>query len=238
MLRYFVFLLSFVSTCLGSMTASAQEDLPIPGRVFAVSAIVYENGEILGTPSFTVREGQAASVATHSGQQYALEVRIDAAAPAQLAELGDPNGDYLSVTSRVFVPDLVRDEWRLIAEPAFIMREGRQARAEVDTSRQNYRREDTREYSDQIRVDVIVSQVDERWFLDPGHEKSLASCVIESCPGPKSMAAMAGLAAAQAGEFPTIGDGDNCCSTGCLTCCGSRACCSDPANCPTGCCVP
>ncbi|MEA5417373.1 hypothetical protein [Synechococcus sp. BA-132 BA5] len=219
------------------MTASAQDDAPISDRVFTVSAVVYENGEILGTPSFTVREGQAASVATHSGQQYALEVRVDAAAPAQLAELGGPNSDYLSVTSRVFVPDLVRDEWRLIAEPAFIMREGRQARAEVDTSRQNYRREDTREYSDQVRVDVIVSQVDERWFLDPGHEKSLASCAIESYPGPKSMAAIAVVAASQAGGFPTIGDGDNCCSTGCLTCCGSGACCSDPANCPSGWCV-
>ncbi|MBI1265709.1 MAG: hypothetical protein GC187_13385 [Alphaproteobacteria bacterium] len=219
------------------MTASAREDLPIPGRVFAVSAIVYENGEILGTPSFTVREGQAASVATHSGLQYALEVRIDAAAPTELAELGNPNGDYLSVASRVFVPDLGRDEWRLIAEPAFIMREGQQARAEVDTSRQNYRRQDAHEYSDQIRVDVIVSQVDERWFLDPGHEKSLASCAIESYPGSKSMAAIAVLAASQAGGFPTLGDGDNCCSTGCLTCCGSGACCSDPANCPSGCCV-
>ncbi len=236
MLRYFVFLLPFVSICLDSMTASAQDSAPVSDRVFSVSATVYENGEILGTPSFTVREGQAASVATSSGLQYALEVRIDAAAPAQLAELGNPDGDYLSVASRVFVPDLIRDEWRLIAEPAFIMQEGRQARAEVDTSRQNYRREDTREYSDQIRVDVIVSQVDERWFLESGHEKSLASCAIESYPGPKSMASIAVLAFAQAGAFPTIGD--DCCSTGCLTCCGSGACCSDSANCPTGCCVP
>lgn len=207
-------------------------------RVFTVSALVYENGELVGMPNFTVREGMAVSVASHSGQQYALEVHIANPTPDQLAQFGTPQGEFLLASSRVFVPHETLDEWRQIAAPQMLLTDGVQGRMEIDTTAQNYRREGAEQYSDRVRVDLIVSQVDASWFADAGGEKSLTNCSIDSYPGPKNLATSALLAAAQAGGLPSLGDGD-CCSTGCLTCCETGpTCCADPANCPTGCCVP
>ncbi len=160
MARLVASLLSLVLVSLLSDPAVGQDRLS-NHRVFTVSAFVYENGDLLGTPTFTVREGAPGSIATHNGLPYALEVHIETPDPDQLAQLGDPEGDHLSASARVFVPDEILDEWRLIAAPHLLVQERSQASVEVDTSGQNYRREGATGYINQIRVDLSVTEVDE-----------------------------------------------------------------------------
>lgn len=237
MVRLVTSLLSIFLVSLLTDPAVGQDRLS-NHRVFTVSAFVYENGDLLGTPTFTVREGAPGSIAMHNSLPYALEVRIETPNPDQLAQFGDPEGEHLSASARVFVPHEIVDEWRLTAAPQLLVQERRQASVEVDTSGQNYRRQGATGYTDQIRVDLSVTEVNETWFDQGGVEKSVRTCAIESLPGPKTLAASAALAVSQSGGMPTIGDGD-CCSNGCLTCCGTGpTCCADPANCASGCCVP
>lgn len=226
-------LLFWVALLFGA-SVSAQE--PTPGdRVFTVSAFIYENGELLGMPSFTVQEGNAAAVATRDGEQYALEVRIAPPSEEQLAAFGNTERLLLNASTQVFVPDLALDEWRVIATPQMLVSDGQRSRVEIDTSGQDYRRDGAQDYIDEVRIDLIVTEVDETWFDQADSEKSLKTCSIDQIEGPKSLALSA--AVVQVGGFPTIGDGD-CCSNGCLTCCGSGpTCCADPANCASGCCT-
>ena len=234
MFRFFVCaaaLFYFGSNAFGS----AQEAHPVnpaDAGVFSVSAFVYEDGVLLGTPTLTLREGEPGVVAVSGNSGFALELTVASAIEETFAMFGQTVEGGVSVRSELFFPDMVEDQWNVVATPQLLTQPGQRARAEVDIYSRGYQRPQSTEYSDNVSLELIVSEVSEAWLQSRDGRKSITTCTIETIDGPKSMERAGAIRQA----VVSIGDpDDNCCTTGCLTCC--NACCSDPANCPTGCCA-
>lgn len=214
-----------LGTVLAVPYAVAQSNAAAPAeRVYTVSGFIFENGALIGAPTITVREGDTATMTTRNGAQYALELRIDTPTQERLAGYGAQGEGFLEASARVHLPEDGLDDWQLIAAPQILTRLGQRASVEVDTSGRHHRRESGSEYTDQIRLDLVISEVDESWFDQQGLEKSTSSCTIDTIDAPK----------ASMGSSMLLQAGGDCCDNGCIRCCGG--CCSDSANCRAGCC--
>lgn len=195
-------------------------------KVFSASAFVYEDGELLGAPTLTLREGLSGSVMVEGQSAYALELTVRRATldDIQAFQLSDAAG-RLSASARVLLPQ--DGDWREVARPTILLSEGSRGAATSDIYSQNFRRTAQDSYSQTVTVELVVTEVDESWLYQSGGQKAIASCSFDTLEDTKSTsnAASEGLVAAAGGD---------CCDNGCIRCCGG--CCSDAANCRAGCC--
>jgi len=206
----------------GLVTAQTESVGGSEEEVYSVSAFIYENGDLIGAPTLTVRHGRPGSARVAGERGYGLEITINDASPADAEAFQlESVGTRLRADARVFLP--AGNEWSELARPTFLAERGVRATAAIDTYAQSFRRSTTDDYIEQLAVELVIVEVDESWLSSNGGAKTLSDCAFDGESSPKLLGASA-LSAAR----------NDCCNTGCTRCYGG--CCSDSANCRAGCC--
>ncbi len=144
---------SLVTTQTESLGGSEEE-------VYSVSAFIYENGDLIGAPTLTVRKGRPGSVRVAGDRGYGLEITINDASPADAEAFQlESAGTRLRADAQVFLPS--GNEWSELARPTFLVEGGVRATATIDTHAQSFRRRTTDDYIEHLAVELVIVEVDE-----------------------------------------------------------------------------
>jgi len=220
------FLTFLIALVLWAPDGSAQSTDSASGRVYSVSAFIYEDNRLIGAPVLTVREGVTGLITRNEGASFAFEVNVVRAGADAAARFGRPaEPDELHVEGAIYFAD--QASWREVIAPAMLVGLDRRATVEQDIYGQNFRRAGADDFIDSVTVEILVTEVDESWFENAGQPE--ADCSIDTLASPMSPDFLVETAA------QTTGSDDNCCTTSCFTCC--NACCCDSANCNACCCA-
>lgn len=198
----------------GGAAAFAQS-IPSPEQFFEIQLQIQQGNTLLGSPVVISRVADETFVSVNKPGGYAVRLMIapDATRPA-------PAGaKRLAMQAQIFINE--SGGWKKISSPQLSFLAGE--RASITTAAPSARGAALLHFS------VVAKEIVARKLTKISNPVKLCSLWQEL--------ATDALPGAQIPDFTYVADGENCCSTGCLTCCGNSACCSDKANCEGGCCT-
>lgn len=208
---FVLFLIFFPATAANTRQAA-------PSEFYAVTLEIKDGARVVGRPEFTVRAGEEAFISVDREDGYAVKFAVfnDGQTPGRVR-----------LSSQVYLPG--PEGWHRVAAPEFTMPAGRSASV-----------------SGPMTSERGMSIFSLKATVEPVAESSLSSrnVSLDDCPGYRAVGGDPIVGATRATlrysqDSDEVGDGSGpCCSTSCLRCCGTSACCSDNHRCPGGgCCT-
>ncbi len=208
-----IFLTIWLIFC-GAASVFAQTS-SAPEQFFEIQLQIQQGNTILGSPVIISKAADEAFVSVNKPGGYAVRLMIapDATRPA-------PAGaKRLAMQAQIFINE--SGAWKKISSPQLSFLAGE--RASVTSPAPSARGAALLHFS------VVAKEVVARKLTKVPNPVKSCSLWQELATEP--------LAGAQIPDFTYVAGGDRCCSTGCLTCCGNSACCSDTTNGEGGCCT-
>ncbi len=198
----------------GAPKVAAQTIAPTE-RFFQVQLQIQQGDAIMGSPVITTKSADEAFVSVNKLGGYAVRLMVqpDAAHPSP------PGAQRLSMRAQIFVNDA--GAWKKISSPQLSFLAGE--RVSMTSPAPSARG------SALLQFSVTAKEIN-------AQKLTKISNPVKSCSLWQELATEP-LAGAHMPGFTYIAGGEKCCSTGCLTCCGNSACCSDTTNCEGGCCT-
>lgn len=206
----------FLSWLLVFMNFSAlAQSIPSDELMFEVQLQIRQGDRLLGSPVVITKSGDEAFVSVNKPGGYAVRFAVH-------PEPSSPNvksGRRLAMNAQVFLNEA--GEWKKISSPSLSFLAGDRVGMTSPAP--------TARGAALLHFSVLAKEI-------PLRKLTKIANPVKACSLWQQLAIVP-LEGAQLPEFTYTSGGDNCCSTGCLTCCGNSACCSDKTNCEGGCCT-
>lgn len=218
----------FILTLLIPMFFFALDDRGFAQSVASVQKIqiqleIAHGSRIVGRPNVIAPAGENVTVIKEGRDGYALRITT--------AEAASRTG-FVTISAELW---LARNgEWHQAAAPVVTARKG--TTASIGIAGQSRA---AGQQGDDLKITFIASDFTPMSLKGDNDIRAASGCPGWTVTKWQTFLAqpVPELQLAQSTTKPGPGNG-KCCSTGCLTCCGESACCSDERNCPSGgCCT-